>query len=219
MTTFQDIFKRAFLENIQSVSLLKASLTMSLALLFGLIIYVTYKKTFSGVIYNKNYNISLVGACVITSVIVITISSNIALSLGMVGALSIIRFRTAIKDAMDTVYMFWAIAVGIVCGAGLYLFAALSTFLISILFIGMNRIKEKYNKYIVIINYSKNAFEEVQKVLDETKYILRTKTINKNDIELVIEMDMTIDKTTFVNQISEIKDVTNVSLVNYKSGI
>lgn len=134
MTTFQDVFKKTFLQNIQSISLPKATVTMFLALLLGFIIYLTYKRTFSGVIYSKNYNVSLVGACVITSVIVITISSNIALSLGMVGALSIVRFRTAVKEAMDVVYMFWAITVGIVCGAGLYFCFIIHCFDVSILY-------------------------------------------------------------------------------------
>jgi len=217
--TFKDIFKKAFLENIVSISLLKASTTMFLALIFGLIIYITYRRTFSGVVYSKNFNTSLVAACVITSIIVITISSNIVLSLGMVGALSIVRFRTAVKEAMDVVYMFWAITVGIVCGAGLYLFAGLSTLMVSLLFVLMSMIKENYNKYILIINYNKDAYGEVQKILQNTKYILRSKVITNSDIELIIELDIKNDKSGFVNGISEIKDVTNVSLVNYKSGI
>lgn len=219
MTTFQDIFKKTFIQNFQSISLIQALVTMLLAILFGFIIYYTYRKTFSGVIYSKNFNISLMGACIITSVIVITISSNIALSLGMVGALSIVRFRTAVKEAIDVVYMFWAITVGIVCGAGLYLFAALSTVIVSGFFIIMDKIKHQYNKYILVINYNKRAFDEIDKILQNTKYILRTKTITANDVELVIELDMTKDETIFINSISDIKDVKNVSLVNYKSDI
>lgn len=219
MTTFQDIFKKTFIQNFQSISLIQALVTMLLAILFGFLIYYTYRKTFSGVIYSKNFNISLMGACIITSVIVITISSNIALSLGMVGALSIVRFRTAVKEAIDVVYMFWAITVGIVCGAGLYLFAALSTVIVSGFFIIMDKIKYQYNKYILVINYNKRAFDEIDRILQNTKYILRTKTITANDVELVIELDMTKDETIFINSISDIKDVKNVSLVNYKSDI
>lgn len=219
MTTFQDIFKKTFIQNFQSVSLIQASVTMLLSILFGFIIYYTYRKTYSGVIYSKNFNISLMGACIITSVIVITISSNIALSLGMVGALSIVRFRTAVKEAMDVVYMFWAITVGIVCGAGLYLFAALSTVIVSAFFIIMEKVKHQYNKYILVINYNKRAFDEIDRILENTKYILRTKTITANDVELIIELDMNKDETIFINSISDIKDVKNVSLVNYKSDI
>ena len=219
MITFKDIFKKTFLENVQNLSLSRATVAMLIALLLAFVIYTTYKYTFSGVIYSKNYNISLLGACVITSIIVITISSNIALSLGMVGALSIVRFRTAVKEPLDVVYMFWAITVGIVCGAGLYLFAGLSTLMISAIFIVMNRIKEENKKYMLIINYNKNAYDEVQRIINETKYILRTKTISNNNIEMVLELAMNKDNTTFINQISELKDVINVSLVNYKSGI
>ncbi|WFA10147.1 DUF4956 domain-containing protein [Tissierella sp. Yu-01] len=219
MTTFQDIFKKTFLENVQNISIVEAVTSMSMALLLGLIIYITYKYTFSGVIYSKNYNSSLLTACVITSVIVITISSNIVLSLGMVGALSIVRFRTAVKEALDVVYMFWAITVGIVCGAGLYLFGALSTIIVSLLLAILSKTKERNNKFILIINFSKNAYNEVEKVLSNTKYILRTKTITNDAIELVLELNIKKNNSTFVNQISEIEDVDNVSLVNYKSGV
>ena len=219
MTTFQGVFKKTFLENIQNISIVEAVTSMSMALLLGLIIYMTYKYTFSGVIYSKNYNSSLLAACVITSIIVITISSNIVLSLGMVGALSIVRFRTAVKEALDVVYMFWAITVGIVCGAGLYLFGILSTIIVSLLLVILSKTKERNNKFILIINFNKNAYNEVEKVLSNTKYILRTKTITNDVIELVLELNIKKSNSTFVNQISEIEDVDNVSLVNYKSGV
>lgn len=217
--TFQDIFKKTFFQNIQSVSLLEATTSMILALILGLIIYSIYRYTYSGVIYSKNFAISLVAVCTITSIIVITLASNVVLSLGMVGALSIVRFRTAIKEPLDVVYIFWAITIGIVSGAGLYAYATLSTVIIGLLFFLMNLIKEKNKKFIVIINYEKIAHEAVQDLLNKTKYILRSKTITTTDIELVLELDIKGEKSIFINQISEIPNVTNVSMVNYKSGI
>lgn len=217
--TFQDIFKKTFFQNIQSVSLLEATTSMILALILGLIIYSIYRYTYSGVIYSKNFAISLVAVCTITSIIVITLASNVVLSLGMVGALSIVRFRTAIKEPLDVVYIFWAITIGIVSGAGLYAYATLSTVIIGLLFFLMNLIKEKHKKFIVIINYEKIAHEAVQDLLNKTKYILRSKTITTTDIELVLELDIKGEKSMFINQISEIPNVTNVSMVNYKSGI
>lgn len=217
--SFQDIFKKAFLDNVASVSMSTAVLSTGLALLLGFAIYLTYQFTFSGVIYSKNFNTSLIAVTIITSIIVITLASNVVLSLGMVGALSIVRFRTAIKEPLDVVYMFWSITIGIVCGAGLYFFAMFATLLVGGLFFLVSRFKDRYAKYVVIINYDKSAYQEVQEILDNTKYILRSRTINNNDVELVIEVDVQAEKTMFTNRLSELEKVTNVSLVNYKSGI
>jgi uncharacterized membrane protein YhiD involved in acid resistance len=217
--SFQDIFKKAFLDNIQSLSLPTAILSIFLAMVFGLGIFFTYKLNFSGVIYSKNYSISLIAVTVITSVIVITLATNIVLSLGMVGALSIVRFRTAIKEPMDVVYLFWAITVGIVCGAGLFVFALLAMLVIGGVFFLMHKIKDKDTQYVVIINMDKSAYKDVQELLNQTRYILRSKTINKNDIEMVLEVDTRSDKNMFVNRLSEIENVNNVSLVNYRTGL
>lgn len=217
--TFQDIFKKAFLENVQSLSLPTAMLTMLFATVFGLVIFLTYRRCFSGVIYSKNFNISLVVVTVLTAVIVITLATNVVLSLGMVGALSIVRYRTAIKEPIDIAYIFWSITVGIVCGAGLYVFAALAVVLISAVFFLMKRISDKETQYIVIINLEKSAYKEVQELLAETRYILRSKVISKNEMELVIEIDTKSDKNMFINRLSEIPNVSNVSLVNYKTGM
>ena len=140
--TLQDIFKKAFLENVNSVSLPKAILIAGLALLLGLAIFYTYKTTYSGVIYSRNFSMALVAMSVITAVIVVTLASNIVLSLGMVGALSIVRFRTAIKEPLDVVYVFWAITTGIVCGAGMFLFALIPTLLLGVMFFLLNRFKD-----------------------------------------------------------------------------
>ena len=217
--TFQDIFKKAFLENVQSLSLPTAMLTMLFATVFGLVIFLTYRRCFSGVIYSKNFNISLVVVTVLTAVIVITLATNVVLSLGMVGALSIVRYRTAIKEPIDIAYIFWSITVGIVCGAGLYVFAALAVVLISAVFFLMKRISDKETQYIVIINLEKSAYKEVQELLAGTRYILRSKVISKNEMELVIEIDTKSDKNMFINRLSEIPNVSNVSLVNYKTGM
>ncbi len=217
--TFQDIFKKAFLANIGELDLSTALISSAIALLLGVVIYLTYTYTFSGVIYSKNFGISLVAATMLTSVIVITLTSNIVLSLGMVGALSIVRFRTAIKEPLDVIYLFWSITTVIVCGAGLYLYATLSILVISGLFFAMTKIKDPYRKYIVIINFEKDASNAVQAVLDNTHYILRSRTINKNEFEMIIEIDAKEEKNMFTNRLSEIDKVTNVSLVHYKAGI
>jgi len=217
--TFQDIFKKTFLANIGELDLSTALMSSALALLLGLIIYLTYTHTFSGVLFSKNFGVSLVAATLITSVIVITLTTNVVLSLGMVGALSIVRFRTAIKEPLDVIYLFWSITTGIVCGAGLFTFAMLTVLVIAVLFFVMKIFKDPYKKYVVIINFEKDAMREVQDVLDNTRYILRSRTISQNDYEMVIEIDAREEKNLFTNRLSEIDKVTNVSLVNYRSGL
>jgi uncharacterized membrane protein YhiD involved in acid resistance len=217
--TFQDIFKKAFLESASSISIVEALFSTLVALALGLLIFLTYRYTFSGVMYSKNFSLALVAVTTITSVIVVTLASNIVLSLGMVGALSIVRFRTAIKEPLDVVYMFWSITIGIVCGASLYWYALLATLIVGGLFFLMNQFKDHYTKYVVIINYDKSAYEAVQEILSKTTYILRSRTVTNNDMELVIEIDAKAEKSMFVNRLSELESVTNVSLVNYRSGI
>ncbi|MCJ7689907.1 MAG: DUF4956 domain-containing protein, partial [Clostridiaceae bacterium] len=117
--SLSDIFQSNFLENSTSISLVDGALALGLAFCIGLFIYAVYKKTFKGVMYSKSFSTSLIALCMITSLVILAVTSNVILSLGMVGALSIVRFRTAIKDPMDIAYLFWSIAVGIVLGAGL----------------------------------------------------------------------------------------------------
>jgi len=217
--TFQDIFKKTFLATIGELDLTTALLSTALALLFGLIIYLTYAYTFSGVLFSKNFGISLVAATMLTSVIVITLTTNVVLSLGMVGALSIVRFRTAIKEPLDVIYLFWSITTGIVCGAGLFTYATLTVLFVSAFFFAMKIVKDPYKKYVVIINFEKDAMREVQDVLDNSRYILRSRTISNNEFEMVIEIDAKEEKHMFTNRLSQIDKVSNVSLVNYRTGI
>lgn len=217
--TFQDIFKKTFLENVQSLSLPEALLTLVSALLLGTFIFFIYRVCFSGVIYSKNFNITLIAVTVITSVIVITLATNIVLSLGMVGALSIVRYRTAIKEPLDVAYIFWAITTGIVCGAGLYLFAAITAITIGLIFILARFVKDQDSKYVVVINLNRAAWREVNDALAGTRHTLRSRTVSKDEMEVIIELNARSDKTAFVNRISEIEQVKSVSLVNYRTGL
>jgi uncharacterized membrane protein YhiD involved in acid resistance len=217
--TFQDIFKKTFLENVQSLSLPEALLTLVSALLLGTFIFFIYRVCFSGVIYSKNFNITLIAVTVITSVIVITLATNIVLSLGMVGALSIVRYRTAIKEPLDVAYIFWAITTGIVCGAGLYLFAAITAITIGLIFLLARFIKDQDSKFVVVINLNRAAWREVNDALTGTRHTLRSRTVSKDEMEVIIELNARSDKTAFVNRISEIEQVKSVSLVNYRTGL
>ena len=127
MTTFQDIFKSSFLERLDSVSLLDTAIALALAFLLGLFIFLVYKKSYSGVMYAPSFGVTLIALTMITTLLILAVTSNVVLSLGMVGALSIVRFRTAIKEPMDIAFLFWSIAVGIVLAAGLIPLAVLGS--------------------------------------------------------------------------------------------
>lgn len=216
MTTFSDIFKKSFI-NDASMDLNFYNIFMSLlaAYVCGMIIYFVYKNFYKGVLYSHNFNILLVLVSMITAFIVLTISSNIVLSLGMVGALSIVRFRTAVKDPLDVGFLFFAISIGITCGASLYLMSFVCTILISLIYILMVKLKTDTHVYLLIVKYEQNSGEEVQKILSDMKYALKNKTIFRDNIELTLEMKLKSDDTEFVSELSRIEGVHSAALVNY----
>lgn len=216
MTTFSDIFKKGFL-NDASMDLDFYNVIMSLlaAYVCGMIIYFVYKYFYKGVLYSHNFNILLVLVSMITAFIVLTISSNIVLSLGMVGALSIVRFRTAVKDPLDVGFLFFSISIGITCGASLYLMSFVCTIFISLIYILMVKVRTDAHVYLLIVKYDHKAGEDVLKVLSDMRYSLKNKTIFKDDIELTIEMKLKSDNTEFVSAISRVDGVHSAALINY----
>ncbi|HEX3021221.1 MAG TPA: DUF4956 domain-containing protein [Lachnospiraceae bacterium] len=217
-TSFKDIFKSSFLDTATSFSLLDTIIAMCVGLILGLFIFLVYKKTFNGVLYSASFGVSLIAMTLITTFIILAITSNVVLSLGMVGALSIVRFRTAVKEPLDISFLFWSIAAGIVTGAGLIPLAVIGSVLIGIiLLIFVNR-KTSDNPYIVVINCEndsaeKSAVEAVKQSVN--KQVVKSKTVSKNGIELTIEVRLKDMTTEFVNRISELKGVSNVVLVSY----
>jgi uncharacterized membrane protein YhiD involved in acid resistance len=217
-TSFKDIFKSSFLDTATSFSLLDTMIAMCVGLILGLFIFLVYKKTFNGVLYSASFGVSLIAMTLITTFIILAITSNVVLSLGMVGALSIVRFRTAVKEPLDISFLFWSIAVGIVTGAGLIPLAVIGSVLIGIiLLIFVNR-KTSDNPYIVVINCEndtaeKSAVEAVKQSVN--KQVVKSKTVSKNGIELTMEVRLKDMTTEFVNRISELKGVSNVVLVSY----
>ena len=151
----------------------------------------------------------------VTSLVIMTISTNIVLSLGMVGALSIVRFRTAVKDPLDIVFMFWAISVGIATGAGVYAIAVGGSIVIAITTLMLSRMKFKDSSYLLIINYTEKANQQINIILDEMKHVLKSKTIKADHIELVIEVKIVNNEITFINKLSAIEGVEDASLVSY----
>ena len=216
--TFSDVFKSSFLSNINSFSTLDVLLALGLAFVIGLFIFLIYKKTYQGVMYSDSFGISLIAMSMITSLVIIAVTSNVVLSLGMVGALSIVRFRTAIKEPMDIAFLFWAIAVGIVLGAGLLPLAIIGSVIIGIIIVVFSTRKIGDTPYILVVSCENEETESVAYELikeDAKKSLLKSKSVNKLGIELTYEVRIKDDNTGFVNKISAIDGVTNAVLVSY----
>lgn len=216
--TFQDIFSSEFLSKVSSFSVLDCVLALGMAFLIGLFIYAVYRKTFAGVMYSRTFNISLIGLCMLTAFVILAVTSNVVLSLGMVGALSIVRFRTAIKDPMDIVFLFWSIAAGIVLGAGLIPLAIFGSLLVGLVLVIFSRLAGGANPYILMVTCADEQSEkQVFGVLAAAgaKIRLKSKTVRENDAELAIEVRIKGDDTAFVARIAAIKTVSNAVLVAY----
>lgn len=219
MITFTDIFTKDFLDETGgSLTGLDMGLTLLLSLALGLFIFFVYRQTFQGVMYSKTFNISLVALAMVSATVILAVTSNIVLSLGMVGALSIVRFRTAIKDPIDIVYMFWAIAVGIITGAGIYFLAIVSSIVIGAVLFVFSRINIKIEPYLLVVNYGDDETENVVfNILSEQvgPYKVKSKTKTPACYELTVEIRAKTDKTKIVNRLDAIEGVTNVAMVSY----
>lgn len=218
MNTFQDIFKSSFLENFYSLSLLDMALALGLSFLLGLFIVFTYRKCYSGVMYSDSFGVTLIALSLITTILIMTISSNIVLSLGMVGALSIVRFRAAIKEPMDIAFLFWSIANGIVLAAGLIPLAVFGTAFIGfVLFIFSNK-KGLDSPYILILHCDDSTAEKKAKEYLEKevkKLRLKSKSISNGMIELNYEVRLKDDNADFLNALDHAEGISNVVLVSY----
>ena len=216
--TFSDVFKSSFLSNINSFSTLDVLLALGLSFVLGLFIFLIYKKTYQGVMYSDSFGVSLIAMSMITSLVIIAVTSNVVLSLGMVGALSIVRFRTAIKEPMDIAFLFWAIAVGIVLGAGLLPLAIIGSVIIGIIIVIFSTRKIGDTPYILVVNCENEETENTANTLikeEAKKSVLKSKAANKLGIELTYEIRIKDDNTGFVNKVSACEGVTNAVLVSY----
>lgn len=216
--TFNDIFKSSFLESVTGFSLSEVLLAMLFAVIVGLFIFWVYKKTFTGILYSSGFALTLIGLTLVTALVIIAVTSNVVLSLGMVGALSIVRFRTAIKEPMEIVFLFWSIAVGIVIGAGMIPLAGLGSVIIGIILLIFANRKNVENAYILVLNCENEEAENTAAdLLKNTvkKYRIKSKTVNADGIELTTELKIKDDKMAFVNQMNKITGVKNATLVSY----
>lgn len=216
--TFNDIFKSSFLENITSVSILDMIITLILAFGLGVFIFLVYKKTYSGIAYSSSFGTTLIALTMITSVVILAVTSNVVLSLGMVGALSIVRFRTAIKEPLDIAFLFWSIAVGIVLAAGMIPLAIIGSIVIGVILIIFVNRKHYKNPYIVVIRCDDHHSEEsVQSFLNDKteRCSVKIKTAQKGFVELNMEIRLKDDNTDFINHIADMDGVQSAVLVSY----
>lgn len=191
-------------------------LALVMSFLINLLIFYIYRKTFKGVIYNRQFNIGLVLTGLVVTLVVLPISSNVALSLGMVGALSIVRFRTAIKDPKDIVFTFWTITVGIICGAGLYVIALIGVPVIAVMLVVLERTNiHGPDPYLLVVHYSKEAENALQAALPKHK--VRSRTINADGIELMAEVRMGPKEIPKVDDLLKIEGIKDASIVSYTS--
>ena len=216
--SFQDVFKSSFLENVTEFSVLDTMAGMVFALVIGLFIFVIYKKTFTGVMYSTGFAMTLVGLALVTTLVIMAVTSNVVLSLGMVGALSIVRFRAAIKEPVEIVYLFWSIAAGIVIGAGMIPLAVIGSGIIGcILYLFSNR-KIHENPYILIVSCGDETAERTAMALakEETaRFAVKSKTVTGAGIELTAEIRMRDGETAFINKLGAVQGVSSATLVSY----
>ena len=218
MTTFTDIIKNSFLEETADFSIAAASVSLLSALFIGLFIFFIYKKTYAGVMYSKPFNTSLVLLSVLTTFVILAVTSNVVLSLGMVGALSIVRFRTAIKEPLDLVFLFWSISVGIILGAGLYSLAFLGSLFITVILLVLTGKVDSSAPYILMLQLeNENAELQATEIIKNRfgKVIVKSKSITDGQPELIYEVKVKNNETSFMNELSAIEGVQNATLVSY----
>lgn len=225
--TFQDIFKKSFLEsssgtsflnNLTGVGLLDMVIALVLSFGIGMFIFFVYKKTFSGVMYSSGFGVSLITMTMITTMLILAVTSNVVLSLGMVGALSIVRFRTAIKEPLDIAFLFWSIAAGIVLAAGLIPLAVFGSVLIGVILLVFVNKKSHCNPYIAVICCDGTESERIAQELVKQhvrRCVVKSKSIQKGCIELNMEVRLKNESTDFINELSDLPGVTSAVLVSY----
>ncbi len=216
--SFRDIFKNSFLEGTEQFSLADTLIALVLAYALGMFIYFVYKKTYLGVLYSRSFGVSLVAMTMISTLIILAVTSNVVLSLGMVGALSIVRFRSAVKDPLDIVYLFWAVGVGIVLGASMVPLAVIGSLVIGVVLLVFVRAKEITGEYILVVQCGNDTAEKkaAEIVKAETKRsVIKTKTAAQGFIELTYEITLRRDSTEFVNKLTGTEGIEKAVLVSY----
>ena len=218
----QDYFKKSVWESFVSSQTLTSDvalqivLAMAAALILGLYIYKIYQIYFGGVVFSRSFATTLVGMTVLTAMLTLAISTNIVISLGMVGALSIVRYRTAIKDPMDLLYLFWSISVGITLGANMFILAITGSVLLTVLIHVLYHRQKNGMIYIMVVHYTGELVgDEVLRAMKKMKYQMKSKTLRGDETEMILEVYCRTDSTVFLENIRSIEHVKDVTLIQY----
>jgi len=225
--TFTDVLQKSFIAmsmgSTDRITTLTILINISMSFFIGMFIFFIYKKTYQGVLYQRSFNISLVLACAVTSMIIMTISGNLVLSLGMVGALSIVRFRTPVKDSMDLIFLFWAISAGIANGVSYYNISIVGSIMIAIFMLFLTREgKGLADTFLLVIQLSDPSKEEsiLNDIRQQTeKLSIKSKTVSMSGTEITLEAKIKGDQTSFMNTLQADNSVTRATLVAYDQGL
>lgn len=214
----QDVIKKSFLEsgNFDGSNVTNILLGLLTALILGAVIYFVYSKFYVGVIFSRSFAVTLVGMTLLTAMVTLAISTNVVISLGMVGALSIIRFRTAVKDPMDLLYLFWAITSGITAGAGMYILALVTAIVMIVMIVIFYSKQQKGRIYIVVVHYlTEDAGNNVLRAFGKMKYFIKSKTCRKEKYEMAVELYCKKNDMHFLDIIREVDGVEDATLIQY----
>ena len=216
--TFRDIFKSGFLARTAELSVLGMAVSMLLAFAIGLFIFYIYKKSYRGVMYSANFGTSLIAVALVTTFVMLAVTSNVVLSLGMVGALSIVRFRTAVKDPMDIAFLFWSLAAGIVLASGLVHLAVLGSLFIGIVMLVFSDRRDEERPYILVVHCADETSERAARDFASSRVkalSLKSKSVSPGRVELNYEVRLAEGAADFVNALAELPGVENAVLVSY----
>ncbi len=214
----RDFIKNSVLnsDNYGTVDVFNIALSLFIALLLGVLIYLVYRRFYAGVVFSRSFAITLIGMCVLTCMVTLAISTNIVISLGMVGALSIVRFRTAIKDPLDLLYLFWSITTGITAGAGMYILTVAAAIIMIIMIACFYARSTKGQVYVAIIHYEgTKAGDDIIRAFGKMKYFIKSKTIRGDITELAVEVVVKKNNLFFQEQIRDIEGVKDITLIQY----
>lgn len=212
----KDFIKKSVLENFTQYSTPKLWVALLAALLMGVVIYLVYRRFYTGVVFSRSFAVTLVGMSVLTCMVTLAISTNVVISLGMVGALSIVRFRTAVKDPMDLLYLFWSITTGITTGAGMYLLALTAAVVMILMLLLFYYWQERGRVYIAVIHYTgQRAGDDIVRAFGRNKYVVKSKTMRGDTVEMVAEVFCKDKELEFSERLRAVPGVTDVTLIQY----
>lgn len=218
----QDVIKKSILESdmyqqaITMEVLFTITVDLLAAMLLGIFIYAVYRHFYRGVVYSRNYAVSLVGMTVLTCMVTLAISTNIVISLGMVGALSIVRYRTAVKEPLDLMYMFWAITTGITIGASMYVLAGMAFVLMILMIVGFDGKRGRQQTYVMVVHYEGDgAGDEILRHLQKMSYTIRSRIMRGNETELTLQLRCKKKNQVFAEHIRDLDGVSDVTLLEF----